>query len=517
MVTITVRDVVRLALPEGTTIVAGAAGLGRQVSWIATLRATLPAFSELRGGELALLSVEAAIALDPRLTLVVLVRRLAQAPVPIAGVAVLGTITAEDQQAAEDARLPLLKLPEGVDLREVEREITRLITDYEAQFERRAARLYDLLTQCSLQGGGIGGLLDILYERTGQSVACYAPNGALRAQRGRGQARLALQALRPSGRGEVTLFNQQIWVEPIGNSTLPTGYVAIAGTTLDAWDRTAAQRGALALALELAKEQAVQAAEERLRGDFIAGILAGSAGDLAAAIQRGQELGYTLNVPHTATLIHIDDAGPATLARAATNVQNELKRLGINAPISRRESNVLCMLPTTSVTRIRELAEQLRERLRIDHPNVVIAIGMPAVQLNEWRRSVEEAEQSLSLGRQIFGNDRVLAFGDLGVYRLLIRLRETPELWSFYRETLANLAEYDKRQHSDLIKTLEAYFNNLGNLRATSEALHVHRNTLLYRLERIKEISGMDLDNAEEHFALWLAVRVHRILATLEE
>lgn len=146
MVTITVRDVVRLALPEGTNIVAGAAGLGRQVSWIATLRATLPAFAELRGGELALLSVEAALALDPRLTLAVLVRRLAQAPVPIAGVAVLGTITPEDQQAAEDARLPLLQLPEGVDLREVEREITRLITDYEAQFERRAARLYDLLT-----------------------------------------------------------------------------------------------------------------------------------------------------------------------------------------------------------------------------------------------------------------------------------------------------------------------------------------------------------------------------------
>jgi len=147
----------------------------------------------------------------------------------------------------------------------------------------------------------------------------------------------------------------------------------------------------------------------------------------------------------------------------------------------------------------------------------VIAIGTPATHLTERRRSVEEAEQSLSLGRQIFGNDRVLAFGDLGVYRLLIRLRETPELWSFYRETLSSLAEYDKRQHADLIKTLEAYFNHLGNLRATSEALHVHRNTLLYRLERIKEISGMDLDNAEEHFALWLAVRAHRILATLEE
>ncbi len=517
MGTITVRDVARLALPVGTTVVAGAAGLGRQVSWIATLRATLPAFAELRGGELALLSVEAARALDPRLTLAVLVRRLAQAPVPIAGVVALGAIAPEDEQAAEEARLPLLRLPAESDLREVEREITRLITDFDAQFERRAAQLYDLLTQCSLQGGGIGGLLDILQERTGQSVAFYAPNGALRAQRSRGQSRLALQALRPTTRGEEHLLNQQIWVEPVGNSALPAGYVAIAGAMLDAWDRTAAQRGALALALELAKEQAAQAAEERLRGDFIASILAGPPGDLAAAIQRGQELGYTLNLPHAALLVHIDDASAVTLGRAAADVQNELKRLGVNAPISRRESHVLCMLPSPNPTRARELAEQLRSRLRRDHPNVVIALGTPANNLTEWRRTLEEAEQALSLGRQIFGNDRVLAFGDLGVYRLLIRLRETPELWSFYRETLASLAEYDKRQHADLIKTLEAYFNHLGNLRATSEALHVHRNTLLYRIERIKEISGMDLDNPEEHFALWLAVRAHRILATLEE
>ncbi|GIV87606.1 MAG: CdaR family transcriptional regulator [Chloroflexus sp.] len=517
MTTITVRDVVRLALPDGTTVAAGATNLGRQVSWIATLRATLPAFAELRGGELALLSVAAAQALDPRLTLDVLVRRLAQAPVPIAGVVALGTITPSDVQAAEEARLPLLQLPDSADLREVEREIKRLITDYEAQFERRAAQLYDLLTQCSLQGGGIGGLLDLLHERTGQSVACYAPNGVLRAQRGRGQARLALQALRPTARGEITLLNQQIWVEPIGNQNVPTGYVAIAGPTLDRWDQTAVQRGALALALELAKEQAVQAAEERLRGDFIASILVGTSGDLAAAIQRGQELGYTLNMPHTALLVHIDAASVATLGRAAANIQSELKRLNINAPISRRESSVLCMIPTVSIARTRELAEQLRERLLPDHPHLVIAMGTPVAHLSEWRRSLEEAEQALSLGRQLFGNDRVLAFADLGVYRLLIRLRETPELWSFYRETLASLAEYDARQHADLIKTLEAYFNHLGNLRATSEALYIHRNTLLYRLERIKEISGMDLDNAEEYFALWLAIRVHRILATLND
>lgn len=517
MPSVTVRDVLRLALPPGTTIAAGAGGLSRQVTWVATLRATLPAFAELRGGELALLSVEAARALDSRLSLAVLVRRLGQAPVPVAGVVALGAITPEDTAAAEEARLPLLQIPDQTDLRETEREITRLVTDYEAQFERRSAQLYDLLTQRSLSGHGVPSLLDAMVERTGQGVACYAPNGELRTQRGKGSARIALQALRPTSRGDSSLLNHQIWVEPIGRPDYPAGYLAIAGAALDDWDREAAQRGAAALALELAKEQAVQAAEERLRGDFLSQVLVGPPSDLAAAVQRGQELGYNLTLPHLAVLINLEDADTATLARITSTTQNELGRRGFTAPISRRESSVLIMLPVSGNTRPREAIEHLRERLAADYPGIAMAIGTQVGTITEWRRTLEEAEQALILGRQLFGTDRVLAFSDLGVYRLLVRLRETPELWTFYRETLAKLADYDQRQRADLIKTLEAYFNNLGNLRATSEALHVHRNTLLYRLDRIKEISGMDLDNAEEHFALWLALRAHRVLSTLDE
>ncbi len=517
MPSVTVRDVLRLALPLGTMIAAGSTNVGRQVTWVATLRATLPAFAELRGGELALLSVDAARALDTRLTLATLVRRLAQAPVPVAGVVALGAITAEDAAAAEEGKLPLLQLPSGIDLRDVEREITRLIADYEAQFERRSAQLYDLLTQRSLTGQGIPGLLDTLAERTGQGVACYAPNGELRSQRSKGSARIALQALRPTGKGEVNLLNQQVWVEVIGPTDYPSGFLAIAGNQLDPWDREAALRGAAAMALEIAKEQAVQAAEERLRGDFLSNILSGPPSDIAAAIQRGQELGYSLTLPHMAVLINLDDANPTVLGRVASSVQSELTRRGITAPISRRETNVLAMIPVAGSTRPRDLIEQIRERLQVDYPTIAVAIGGQVNTLAEWRRTLEEAEQALILGRQLFGTDRVLAFSDLGVYRLLVRLRETPELWTFYRETLSKLADYDTRQRADLIKTLEAYFAHLGNLRATSEALHVHRNTLLYRLDRIKEISGMDLDNAEEHFALWLALRAHRVLATLDD
>src|SRR5262249_41585299 len=159
-------------------------------------------------------------------------------------------------------------------------------------------------------------------------------------------------------------------------------------------------------------------------------------------------------------------------------------------------------------------AEQLRARLADDLPSVLLALGKEAPTVAAWARSLREAEQALLLGRQLLDPGRVLDFGDLGVYRLLALLREAPALWGVYRATLAPLADYDRLQDAELLKTLEAFFDNLGNLTRTAEALHVHRNTLLYRLGRIKEISGLNLEDAEERLALWLALKAHRVLRT---
>ncbi len=522
MAGITVYDVLRLAMPPGTELIAGAAGMSHQVTWVATLRATPPIFADVRGGELVLLAVESAQAIDPRLTLATMLRRLAQAPV--AGVAALGSISAQDKEAADQTGLPLLLLPTDSDLRDLERETKRLITDFEAQLERRGAQLYNILTQRSLEPDSELALLQTLIEHTGQSVACYAANGDLRLQLAHGPAQLALQSLRPTNAGEQALLNQQIWIVPIatGGDTqrgFPTGYLAIAGTRLDAWDRLAVQQGATALALVAARNQAVLAVEERLRGDFLAAVLAGQPGDPVVLMQRGQELGYDLKQPHVALLVSLErNTSSATLSRIISSMQSELGRRSIAAPLLRRETSVLCMLPLGSNgSRPRDIADALHERLRSDYPGAMVALGNPAQSVIEWSRSFKEAEQALVLGQQLFGAERVLAFSDLGVYRLMVLLRESPELWTFYRETLVALVEYDRKQQGELLKTLEAYFNHLGNLRATSEALHVHRNTLLYRLERIEQISGLDLSNAEEHFALWLALRAHRVLRTLEQ
>jgi purine catabolism regulator len=85
----------------------------------------------------------------------------------------------------------------------------------------------------------------------------------------------------------------------------------------------------------------------------------------------------------------------------------------------------------------------------------------------------------------------------------------------FYGETLGPLAEHDDRKQGELIRTLDGFFAANGNLAKAASDLDVHRNTLVYRLERIAELTGLDLDDADNHLILQLALKIQRVLATI--
>lgn len=96
---------------------------------------------------------------------------------------------------------------------------------------------------------------------------------------------------------------------------------------------------------------------------------------------------------------------------------------------------------------------------------------------------------------------------------MILSLSDREKLIDFYSRTLGPLLDYDMRQHADLIKTLEAFFACHGNLSQTAEMLIVHRNTLLYRMNRINEIAQIDLERPEIRLALHLALTIRRLLA----
>ena len=99
--------------------------------------------------------------------------------------------------------------------------------------------------------------------------------------------------------------------------------------------------------------------------------------------------------------------------------------------------------------------------------------------------------------------------------QLLLPLVNNPDAILFYQQHLGALLDYEREQHGELLQTLEAFFDCNGNLARTSEAIHVHRNTLLYRLSRISQICHVDLDNTETRLSLWLAIKLHRLVGNL--
>jgi sugar diacid utilization regulator len=110
--------------------------------------------------------------------------------------------------------------------------------------------------------------------------------------------------------------------------------------------------------------------------------------------------------------------------------------------------------------------------------------------------------------------DGVLAFEQTGAYRLLLSsMTENPdELQRFYSETVEPLAAYDEQYETELLQTLETFLEADGNVAGTAQRLFTHRHTVYYRLERIRELTGLDVSSSDGREKLSLGLKAMRVL-----
>jgi sugar diacid utilization regulator len=160
-----------------------------------------------------------------------------------------------------------------------------------------------------------------------------------------------------------------------------------------------------------------------------------------------------------------------------------------------------------------DAARRISARLKQHGP---AAFSSYCAEPGELRRAVREAELALEV---VARDDRLAdqlqdGVGE-GVYRLLFRaLASSPdEVRSFYEDTVEPLVEHDREYRTDLLGTLESYLANDCNTNATARAVFAHRHTVAHRLERIRELTGLDPSVGEDRERLGLGVKAYRILA----
>ncbi len=274
---LTVRDILQLAMPAGTKVLAGSEGLGREVRWVRVFRSIAPALGIESPNELVLLSLEASQALGRGQSLASILHELHG--LKVSAVVALGETTPADRATAELLVLPLLGLPPGASLREIAQHAISLLSRQYLVWEERVSQVCQEIARLANEEKGLGAILELLADRLVKIVAIqdedlrlysYAISSQFPLSREEGKKLLAEMSPREVGpwwEGEVS------WPVPLGvsapigysrycvkTSEGAVGYLCVLGgeSTIGEFDKLLLRRAASICALEMARERAAR-------------------------------------------------------------------------------------------------------------------------------------------------------------------------------------------------------------------------------------------------------------------
>jgi len=251
---------------------------------------------------------------------------------------------------------------------------------------------------------------------------------------------------------------------------------------------------AIAALTEVAVAEARDETEQSLRGSFLEEVLSRPELDPDEIERRAQRLGFDLEAGYVALCTEANGRVRASLAAEVPGVLAQA--VG---------PNLYALLPGAP-ERARTVAARLGR-------HATLGLSSYRAGAADVRRALEEAE--LVLGVTAAGGGPPGDEIGQGTYRLLFRVLAShpQEVRSFYDDTVAPLVGYDEQYSTDLLGTLSAYLDNNCNMAATAAAIHAHRHTVGYRLDRVKELTGLDPLKSEDRERLGLGLKAYRIIA----
>lgn len=163
------------------------------------------------------------------------------------------------------------------------------------------------------------------------------------------------------------------------------------------------------------------------------------------------------------------------------------------------EDKAIFLIPMgneTDIEKEQDELEAVNKTMLIHFPKhpFLIGIGRAYKEILNFSKSVAEAQDALSVLQKMKNGEQVLRYDELGLFGLISSLADISELHSYCSKYIGRLKEYDKNNELDILNTLEAYFKNNFNISKTARQLYLHRNTLLYRLDRISRLLGQNIE-----------------------
>ena len=273
------------------------------------------------------------------------------------------------------------------------------------------------------------------------------------------------------------------------------------------------------IASEVERLRAPERASEAAQAAFLAAVLRRAVTDRGDIVARAAELGVdvaagaAMIVVRTHHFAPADDDWRGRVLAAAERASRASAPGSLAAVVD--AGHVVVLLPAENDAEARRVAGAVARELRSSLHGFTFAVGHSRVAADpaDLYRAGNEALLAANVA-EAGPDDSVLAFEETGAYRLLLpAMSEDPaELQRFFAETVEPLVTYDEQYETDLVQTLETFLDADANVAGTAARLFTHRHTIRYRLERVRDLTGLDVSSTDGREKLGLGLKAMRVL-----
>ncbi|MGE4354509.1 MAG: PucR family transcriptional regulator [Oscillospiraceae bacterium] len=300
------------------------------------------------------------------------------------------------------------------------------------------------------------------------------------------------------------------------------------------------QQAAIIIALERIKTQRVEESRRIMRQDFFTDLLEGRIEANASTYSLAEMNGLAPDRHHVCIVVRTDRFGDKNNQDSRTDlmgfgrVQRRLTKLCSeyfqsnlrSACVFSRSNNIIILLQLEDKDDLSNLELYYQDLIRglydasvalPERPKIIIGVGCGCKDIVGLKKSFIEAQEAIRISALVACPEHVNWFEKLMVYNILGSGIPKEVLNDFYESAVGQLAAYDRENKTSLMETLEVYLLENRNISAAAQKLYVHRNTMNYRINKIKQVLNTDFDDSEKLFKLQIGIRVMRIINQLEK